>query len=137
MIESFIITFRETLEVALIVGIILSYLVRTKQTKFNNIVYIGIAFGIVASIIGAFLFNYLAGGFTGRAEKIFEGIIMLFGAFLLTAMIFWMMKQKHIARELEQKVAAKISETYKSGLFLLVFVAVLREGIETVIFLGA
>ena len=137
MIESLIITFRETLEVALVVGIILSYLVRTKQTKYNNVVYIGIAFGIVASIIGAFLFNYLAGGFTGQAEKIFEGIIMLVGAFLLTIIILWMMKQKHIARELEQKVAAKISETYKLGLFLLVFVAVLREGIETVIFLGA
>ena len=48
-----------------------------------------------------------------------------------------MMKQKHVARELENKVAAKITETYKAGLFLLVFVAVLREGIETVIFLGA
>ena len=137
MIESFIITFRETLEVALIVGIILSYLVRTKQTRYNNVVYVGVAFGIVASIIGAFLFNYLAGGFSGRAEEIFEGIIMLVGAFLLTTMILWMMKQKHIAVELEQKVATKIAETYKLGLFLLVFAAVLREGIETVIFLGA
>jgi len=137
MIESFIITFRETLEVALIVGIILSYLVRAKQTKYNNIVYIGVASGIVASVIGALLFNYLAGGFTGRAEEIFEGITMLVGALLLTTMILWMMKQKHIAKELEHKVATKISETYKLGLFLLVFVAVLREGIETVIFLGA
>src|SRR3989338_2517317 len=137
MIESFIITFRETLEAALIVGIILSYLARTKQTRYNNVVYTGIASGIVASIIGAFLFNYLAGGFIGQAEKIFEGIIMLVGAFLLTTMIFWMMKQRHIARELEQKVATKIAETYKLGLFLLVFVAVLREGIETVIFLSA
>ena len=137
MIESFIITFRETLEVALIVGIILGYLIKTKQTKYNNIVYMGIVFGIVASIIGALLFNYLAGGFAGRAEEIFEGITMLVGALLLTTMILWMMKQKHIARELEQKVAAKIAETYKLGLFLLVFVAVLREGIETVIFLGA
>ena len=137
MIESFIITFRETLEVALIVGIILSYLIKTKQAKYNNIVYMGIVFGIVASIIGALLFNYLAGGFAGRAEEIFEGITMLVGALLLTTMILWMMKQKHIARELEQKVAAKIAETYKLGLFLLVFVAVLREGIETVIFLGA
>src|SRR3989344_9553532 len=104
MIESFIITFREALEVALIVGIILSYLVRTKQTKLNNVVYIGVVSGIVASIIGAFLFNYLAEGFTGRAEEIFEGIIMLVGALLLTTMILWMMKQRHIARELEHKV---------------------------------
>ena len=62
---------------------------------------------------------------------------MLIGALLLTTMILWMMKQKHIAKELEHKVATKITETYKAGLFLLVFVAVLREGIETVIFLGA
>src|SRR3989344_2327544 len=103
-----------------------SYLIRTKQTKYNNIVYVGIAFGIVTSIIGAFLFNYFVGGFTGRAEKIFEGIIMLIGAFLLTTMIFWMVKQKHVARELEHKVAAKITEMYKAGLFLLVFAAVLR-----------
>ena len=137
MIESFIITFRETLEVALIVGIILAYLARTKQTKYNNTVYIGVASGIVASVIGAFLFNYLAGGFTGKAEQIFEGVIMLVGALLLTTMIIWMMKQKHIAKELERKVATKIADTYKLGLFLLVFVAVLREGIETVIFLGA
>ena len=137
MIESFIITFRETLEVSLIVGIILGYLVKTKQIKYNKIIYLGVASGIVASIIGALLFNYLAGGFTGRTEEIFEGITMLVGALLLTTMILWMMKQKHIAKELEHKISLKIAETYKLGLFLLIFTAVLREGIETVIFLGA
>ncbi len=137
MIPGFIITFREALEVALIIGIILSYLVKAKQTEYNNVVYIGVISGIVASIIGALLFTSIAGGFTGRAEKIFEGATMLIGAFLLTTMILWMMKQKHIARELEQKVAIKLNKTYKWSLFLLVFIAVLREGIETVIFLGA
>ncbi len=137
MIPEFIITFRETLEAALIVGIILSFLVRTKQTKYDNVVYIGIASGIIASIIGALLFIKLAGGFTGRTEEIFEGITMLIGALLLTTMILWMMKQKHIASELEHKVSIEIAETHKFGLFLLVFIAVLREGIETVIFLKA
>lgn len=137
MIPSFIITFREILEAALIVGIILSYLVRTKQTKYSNVVYIGVIFGIIASIIGALLFTSIAGGFTGRAEEIFEGITMLVGALLLTTMILWMMKQKHIARELEYKVSRELSEAHKFGLFSLVFISVLREGIETVIFLGA
>jgi len=137
MIPSFIITFREILEAALIVGIILSYLVRTKQTKYNNVVYIGVASGIGASIIGALLFTIITGGFTGRAEEIFEGITMLVGALLLTTMILWMMKQKHIASELEHKVSMELSEAHKFGLFLLVFISVLREGIETVIFLGA
>ncbi|MBW1753416.1 MAG: FTR1 family protein, partial [Deltaproteobacteria bacterium] len=83
------------------------------------------------------LFTKLAGGFTGRAEEIFEGITMLIGALLLTTMILWMMKQKHIARELENRVATELTETHKFGLFSLVFVAILREGIETVIFLRA
>src|SRR3989338_66136 len=137
MIASFIITFRETLEAALIVGIILGYLVRTKQTKYNKTVYTGVVTGIIASIIGAFLFVRLAGGFEGNAEQIFEGITMLFGAFLLTTMILWMMKQKHIAKELQHRVATELAEAHKFGMFLLVFIAVLREGIETVIFLGA
>lgn len=137
MIPSFIITFREALEAALVVGIVLSYLVRIRQTQYNNVVYLGVVSGIVASIIGAILFTFIAGGFTGKAEKIFEGITMLAGACLLTTMILWMMKQKQIARELEQRIALQLTKTYKSGLYLLVFTAILREGIETVIFLSA
>lgn len=137
MIPSFIITFRETLEAALVVGIVLSYLARTRQTKYNNVVYISIASAIGASAIGALLFINIAGGFTGRAEKVFEGITMLVGALLLTTMILWMMKQRHIATEIEQRVAEEVSEAHRFGLFSLVFVSVLREGIETVIFLSA
>jgi high-affinity iron transporter len=137
MIASFIITFRETLEAALIVGIVLGYLVRTKQTRYNNVVYIGVVSGVLASILGALLFTTVAGGFKGAAEALFEGTMMLFGALLLTTMILWMMKQKHIARELQKKVSVEISESHKFGLFSLIFISILREGIETVIFLGA
>ena len=136
-ISSFIIMFRETLEAALIVGIVLAYLAKTKRTKYNNIVYLGVAAAIVASIVGALFFNTLAGGFTGRAEEIFEGIVMLLAAVLLTFMILWMMRQRHIALNLHRKIETKISGGQKAELFLLVFVAVLREGIETVIFLEA
>jgi len=137
MIPSFVITFRETLEAALIIGIILSYLVKTNQSRHNSIVYISTASAILSSVLVAFLFNYFTGGFTGRAEEIFEGITMLIGAFLLTTMIIWMMKQKHIAVELEGRVDKELTEAHKFGLFSLVFIAVLREGIETVIFLKA
>jgi len=137
MIPSLIITFRETLEAALIVGIVLSYLARTRQTRYNNVVYIGVVSAVVASIIGAFLFTNLAGGFTGRAEEIFEGITMLVGAALLTTMILWMMRQRHVAADLENRVATEVGEAHRFGIFSLIFVAVLREGIETVIFLGA
>lgn len=137
MLSEFIITFREMLEVSLIVGIILSYLTKTKETKYNPVVYVGLVAGIVASIIGAILFNVFAGGFEGAAEQIFEGITMLLGAVLLTTMILWMMKQGKIAEKLEAQVAAHLSTAQRFDLFLLVFLAVLREGIETVIFLNA
>lgn len=137
MIASFVITFREALEAALIVGIVLGYLARTKQTRYNNVVYLAIAAAVAASFAGALLFTRVAGGFTGRAEEIFEGVTMLVGAGLLTTMILWMMKQKNVAAELRERVATEIAQAQVVGLFSLVFVSVLREGIETVIFLGA
>jgi high-affinity iron transporter len=137
MIASFVITFREALEAALIVGIVLGYLARTKQTRYNAVVYLAIAAAAAASIAGAMLFTRVAGGFTGRAEEIFEGVTMLVGAGLLTTMILWMMKQRNVAAELRDRVASEVAQAQVVGLFSLVFVSVLREGIETVIFLGA
>ena len=137
MISDFIITFRETLEAALIVGIILAYLVKTKRIRYAPVVYIGIGTAVVASIISAFLFSALAGGFEGRAEEIFEGISMLVAAVLITFMILWMLRQKHIVVDLHKKVDSQISQQQRLGLFFLVFISVFREGIETVIFLGA
>jgi len=142
VLASFLITSRETLEAALVVGIVLAYLNKTNRHHYKKTVYYGIVFGIVLSILAAVLFAVFAGGFEGRAEEIFEGSTMLIGSFLLTTMILWMMKQKHIAREIQNKVSmavekADLDKTYAYGLFLLIFIAILREGVETIIFLNA
>jgi len=137
MLTSFIITFRESLEAALIVGIILAYLSRTQGKKYYNLVYLGVVAALVASIISAFIFNTVFGGFTGRTEEIFEGIVMIFASLLITYMILWMLKQRHVKKELQSKVDKEIHEKHKFGLFFLAFINVFREGIETVIFLGA
>lgn len=137
MFTSFIITFRETLEVSLVIGIILSYLVKTKETKYNPVVYVGIAAGVIASLIGAILFNKLANGFQGIQEQLFEGTLLLLGAFLLTTMILWMMQQKQVVAKMHAQLAEHLSKAQKFELFFLVFVAVLREGVETVIYLDA
>jgi len=140
--SSFLITSRETLEVALVIGIVLAYLAKTNNTQYKKTVYYGIVFGVILSIIAAVIFTFFAGGFEGRAEAIFEGTTMLIASVLLTTMILWMLRQKHVAREIESKVAkhvaaASYSQTYAYGLFLLIVAAVLREGVETVIFLSA
>lgn len=137
MLQSFIILFRETLEAALVVGIVLGYLVRTGQNEYKKSVYLGLAAGVAASVLGAFGFQLLAGGFSGRAEEIFEGITMLAGAVLLTTLIIWIIRKSAQTAELERKVANRIEGTRRAGLFMLIFFAVLREGIESVIFLSA
>lgn len=137
MIASFVITFRETLEAALIIGIVLAYLARTKKQKYNILVYLGTIAAIILSITAALIFRILSISFEGTAEQIFEGITMLLAAFLLTFMILWMMKRRHVAHEIREHVSEELQEKHKLGLFFIAFIAVLREGIETVLFLGA
>ncbi|MEM4254739.1 MAG: FTR1 family protein [Candidatus Norongarragalinales archaeon] len=133
MIAEFVIGFREALEAALIVGIMLGYLRKTGQTEHNNRVYVGIAAGILASIFTAIALNSLAIRLEGAAEQLFEGSIMIIAAVVLTWMIFWMSKQRQIAQNIQKAVDRNIA----GGLTALAFIAVYREGFETVLFLQA
>ncbi|MCL7412088.1 MAG: FTR1 family protein [ANME-2 cluster archaeon] len=134
MIPSLIITFREGLEAFLIVGIILAYLTRTQQQELKKYVYYGSFAAIIASLVAAAAFNLLAIQFAGRNEQLFEGVVMLLAAAVLTSMIIWMLKESaHIKGDIQRKV----SQSATTGLAVLAFVSVFREGIETVLFLGA
>jgi len=142
VLSSFLITSRETLEAVLVIGIVFAYLSRTNNHQYKRTVYYGIVSGIVLSLLAAVTFTFFAGGFEGRAEAMFEGFTMLIASILLTTMILWMMKQKKVTQEIENKVAshvakANFSKTYSYGIFLLIMIAILREGVETVIFLNA
>jgi len=142
VLSSFIITSRETLEAALVIGIVLAYLTKSDNRRYVKTVYFGILVGIVLSGIAAVIFSLVAGGFEGRAEGIFEGFTMLIAAILLTTMILWMLRQRQIAKKIEGQVhhhitKAKFNNTFALGLFLLIVIAILREGAETVIFFSA
>ncbi|MGA1863175.1 FTR1 family protein [Deferribacter thermophilus] len=134
---SFVITFRETLEAALIVGIIFAYLIRTNNEDYKRYVNFGIVAGVVASLVGAFIFNVIAGGFEGKAEEIFEGVTMVVGSLLIITVVAWMANKKNIADEIREKVDVALSSGSALSLLLLVTFSILREGIETVIFLNA
>lgn len=136
MLASFIIMVRETLEVALIIGIVVGFIERANQHQFTKVVYQALAGGLATSGAVAWLFVYWFGGFVGRAEQMFEGATLLVGALLLTSMIVWVGRSSWRAK-LEQKTAARLERAEKLGLFFFVFTAVLREGVETAIFLMA
>lgn len=137
MFASGVITFRETLEAALVVGILLTFLTKTNQIHYKKYIWNGLFLGIFLSIVLAVILNVFLGGFTGRSEEIFEGVLMFITAGFLTWMILWVHRQKGVAKQLEKKVVHTIREGFPVGLIFLTTTAVLREGIETVLYLRA
>jgi len=138
MFAAFLITLREGLEAALIVGIVLSALRKLGHADRSKSVWAGVLAAVAVSVIVGLVLNSLGIAFAGRGEEIFEGIAMLLAAGVLTWMIFWMQRQgRLIQTELESDVRQAVSSDSKWALFSLAFVAVVREGIETALFLTA
>lgn len=137
MIESFLIVFRESLEAALIVGIVLAFLKKNQLSNYNYLVLTSIAAAIGASLFGAYLFSLMESGFTGFAEELFEGVTMILAASFLTYMIVWLYNQKNAKDALHKKLMHHVDGVHRASLFFLVFFAILREGIETVLFMNA
>ncbi len=137
MLASFLITFREGLEAALVIGIIVAYVAKLGRKDLNRYINIGIISALVASLAVAFLFKVVYGELQGTAEQLFEGAAALTAAIVLTYMIFWMAQNsKQIKGEVQEKIDLSISKGQMRGIALLSFIAVFREGVETVLFLG-
>jgi high-affinity iron transporter len=138
MVAALLIMFRESLEAVLVVGIVLSFIQKVGKRESRVAVWLGVGAGLAASVLGAVLFHLLAGGFEGRSEQIFEAVTMLAGAMLMTTVIVWVARRGSPRAGLEAEAAARSGGHAGAwGLFLLVFVSVLREGIEAVLFLAA
>ena len=132
---SFLITLRETIEAALVIGIILTYVIKLRHKKLQRDIWIGTGLGIILSIAFGLIFSYVLGSF-GEYENIIEGFSMILAAILLTWMIIWMNETgKNYQEKLESKIDVSIKNEQRLGLISLAFISVLREGIETVIFL--
>ena len=131
-----IIVFREVLEASLIIGILYTYLKKNNNDYALSQLWKGVNLAIIASFIGSFLFQILAGGFQGQAEKIFEGVVMIIASITLTTMIIWMAQNHNIKQELTEKADQSIkNDNLGIGIFTLAFISVFREGIETILFL--
>ena len=133
-----LVTLREGLEAALIVGIILAYLAKTgNRARFRD-VWIGTGAAAAGSVVFGGALFFTIGALEGRAEQLFEGCALLTAVAVLTWMIFWMRRQAlGIRGELEAKVGTAVAAGSAVGLALVAFVSVLREGWETALFLFA
>lgn len=119
-------------------GIVLGVLGKLGRADRSRQVWGAVLAAIVVSVAAGLALNALGVVFEGRGEEIFEGLAMLLAAGMLTWMIFWVQRQgRQIQEELESDVRRATTAGSAWTLFSLVFVAVVREGIETALFLTA
>ena len=146
-LPTFVITLREGVEAALVVGIVLAYLKKANQTRLNSWVYAGIGVGLGASVLIGIVFSSILLAlatsdqpYAAVLKPLLEGIFCTVAIALLSWMLVWMTQQ---ARFLKSGVEGAIGVALEGeqgagwGVFGLVAIAVLREGFETVLFIAA
>jgi high-affinity iron transporter len=143
ILPTFVITLREGVEAALVVGIVLACLQRAKQGQLRVWVYLGVIVGLLVSALIGLLFSWLIhslGTASPIAEPLLEAVFSVVAIALLSWMLIWMTQQaRHTKRLVEDGIGVALtqSNTAAWGVFSLVFFAILREGFETVVFIMA
>lgn len=136
MLSAFVIALREGVEAALVVGIILVYLSRTARAHLARYVWSGVALAAALSLVAAILLERWQINQDG-----FEGILLLIAAVFVVSMIVWMNRvARHLRKDIEQKIenyATRAGAAAGWGIFLFVFLMVVREGAELALILRA
>jgi high-affinity iron transporter len=144
-LPTFVITLREGVEAALVVGIVLACIKKAKQGNLTLWVYAAIATGIAASGIVGVLLSQVAQAlsqsqnpYAATLELFLESIFGLVAIVMLSWMLIWMTKQARFMKgQVEGAVEQAMATNAGWGVFTLVFFAILREGFETVLFIVA
>jgi high-affinity iron transporter len=137
MLEALIVTLREGIEVALVVGIIAAFLRREAGGRHLGAVWAGILAALAASVLGGFLLRRLA-----ISEEVLEGVLYLAAAVVVGSMLVWMWRHSRalsgqVKGTLARIVTRERAAAAGAGIFLFTFLMVFREGMETVLFLSA
>lgn len=137
MLGQYLITFRETFEAALLLGIVLAYLARTGRAGRARSVWTGAALAVLASACLGAAVHALVGELPKVWLTLFEGAAALLAVAVLTCMILWMaLGSARIGEEIRGRVDGRLQGGLGPGLVGLAFVLVFREGLETVLFLS-
>lgn len=137
MFANFLIGLREGLEAALVVAILVAYVVRIGQRQLLAKLWIGVGAAIALSVIGGAVLTFTSATLSDEAAELFAGLTSLAAVGLITWMIFWMARN---ARAIKAHLHGSVDRAVmRSGwaLAVVAFFAVLREGLETALFLWA
>ncbi len=112
-----------------------SYLQRTKRASLLSLVILAFVAAALVSVVTAFLFMEFQSILVGEAMFLFEGLMMILAGFLLTSMIVWLaLTGSRLESKIESQLELQASAGSRTGIFLLIFALVLREGVEIVLF---
>lgn len=138
MLPSYLLSLREGLEAALIIGIVFGALQKIRRNDLTPALWLGTLAALGVSILTAVILTLFGLSLEETAEQIYEGVTMLLAAGVLTWMIFWMSNQaKNIKSNLENEVNKAAVTTGKRAIFWVAFLAVVREGVELALFITA
>jgi high-affinity iron transporter len=132
----FVTGLREGVEAALIVAIIAGYLARTGESARIPRVLLGAGAAVGVSVVAGIAIFLFVGELASPYEQLLEAATMILAAGIVTWMLFWMKRQSRgLKGELHARVDRALDEGGMWGLTLLAFTVVIREGIETAVFL--
>lgn len=136
MLGQYLITFREVLEAAIVISIVLTYLKRTGRKPLSRYVWYGVVFAATASAVFGVSVLLVYGTLQKSMQVLFEGIAALIAVAVLSSMIYWMAtKGKELKSEVEKRVERIATRGAIVSLVVFAFIAVFREGVEIVLFL--
>lgn len=136
MAAGFLLALREGLEAALIVGLLLGALRRTRHAEMARFVWIGVGVAAVISLAVGAVLVLIGARLEGAAEELFEGLMMTLAVIVLTWVVLWMRGQ-HAAASAESEIRRASTAGQRWAVFMVAFVAVGREGLETGLFVSA
>jgi high-affinity iron transporter len=136
VVATLVIFLREGVEASMIVAILLAYLNRTGNRKYFRDIYLGVGAALILAATGGVIAYETIKSYDGsRTQTIFETATYLLAAAVLTYMTFWMRNHaRGLSGELRAKAHEAMTSGARTGLALLAFQAVGREGLETVVF---
>ncbi|WP_104492161.1 iron uptake transporter permease EfeU [Paracoccus denitrificans] len=141
MLAPFLIMLREGLEAALIVGIIAGYLRQTGRRAWLPAIWVGVFLAVTMSLFAGAAIQLISSGFPQKTQELFEAVIGLVAVAVLVGMVFWMRRAaRSIKAELHSGIDEALAHRGGAGTWALigmVFLAVAREGLESVFFLLA
>lgn len=138
MLPTFIIGLREGLEAALIVGIVAAFLAQQNRRDALRKVWIGTAAAVVLCIVIGVVLNAISRELPQKQQEALETVIGFIAVGMVTYMVFWMRSHaRGIKHELEGQAATALASGSAGALIAMAFLAVLREGFETAVFLLA